>query len=80
LERNPPGFFSSEPVAVGFVIASGEAALDEDALRDWCRARLASYKVPRRIFSIDEFPTTPSANGTKIQRTRLRQLAIERCA
>jgi fatty-acyl-CoA synthase len=71
---------NGEPVAVGFVIASREAALDEDALRDWCRARLAGYKVPRRIFSIDEFPTTQSANGTKIQRTRLRQLAIERCA
>jgi len=71
---------NGEPVAVGFVIASGQPAFDEDALREWCRARLASYKVPRRIFSIDEFPTTPSANGTKIQRTRLRQLAIERCA
>jgi fatty-acyl-CoA synthase len=71
---------NGEPVAIGFVMASGEAAVHEDTLREWCRTRLASYKVPRRIFSIDEFPTIPSANGTKIQRSRLRQLAIERCA
>jgi fatty-acyl-CoA synthase len=69
-----------EPVAVGFVIASDQAEFREDELREWCRSRLAGYKVPRRIFRIDEFPTTPSANGTKIQRTKLRQLAIERCA
>lgn len=69
-----------EPVAVGFVIASDQAEFREDELREWCRSRLAGYKVPRRIFRIDEFPTTPGANGTKIQRTKLRQLAIERCA
>ena len=69
-----------ESVAVGFVIASDQAEFREDELREWCRSRLAGYKVPRRIFRIDEFPTTPSANGTKIQRTKLRQLAIERCA
>ena len=71
---------NGEPVAVGFVIASDQAVFREDELREWCRSRLASYKVPRRIFRIDAFPTTPSANGTKIQRTKLRDLAIERCA
>jgi fatty-acyl-CoA synthase len=70
---------NGEPVAVGFVIARDRADIREDELREWCRSRLAGYKVPRRIFSIDEFPTTQSANGTKIQRTKLRQLAIERC-
>jgi fatty-acyl-CoA synthase len=70
---------NGEPVAVGFVIVRDRADIREDELREWCRSRLAGYKVPRRIFSIDEFPTTQSANGTKIQRTKLRQLAIERC-
>jgi fatty-acyl-CoA synthase len=31
--------------------------------------------VPRRILLVDEFPTTRSANGDKIQRVRLRETA-----
>jgi fatty-acyl-CoA synthase len=28
-----------------------------------------------RIFALDAFPTTASANGTKVQRGRLREMA-----
>ena len=62
---------------VGFVIPRPGAAFDEQALREHCLAGLARFKAPDRIFPIDEFPTTKSANGTKIQRARLRQLAGE---
>jgi len=34
--------------------------------------------VPLRVFAIDDFPRTPSPNGFKIQRGRLRDLAMER--
>lgn len=64
-----------EPVAVAYIVPAPGAALDEPALRDWCKARLAGYKVPRRFVAIDAFPTTPSANGTKIQRAKLRAMA-----
>ena len=64
------------PVAVGFVTLRAGSTLDEEALRQWCKARLAGYKVPLRIFALDEFPTTASANGTKIQRAKLRELAL----
>jgi fatty-acyl-CoA synthase len=40
-------------------------------------ARLAAFKVPQRILFLDAFPTTPSANGTKIQRARLRAMALD---
>lgn len=33
---------------------------------------LAVYKIPVRIVLLDAFPTTPSANGDKIQLGRLR--------
>ena len=62
---------------VGFVVlapGNGEA-FDEDAAIARCRARLARYKVPVRVLVVDEFPTTPGPNGTKIQKTRLRDLA-----
>ena len=40
-----------------------------------CRRGLANYKVPLRVFAIDDFPKTPSPNGFKIQRNRLREMA-----
>lgn len=63
--------------AVAFVIAKPGNAPTETELRGFCQQRLASYKVPRRVFAIEAFPTTLSANGTKIQRTKLRDLAAE---
>jgi fatty-acyl-CoA synthase len=69
--------FGREPGAVAFVVAAPDARIDEATLQAWCKARLAGYKVPRRFVPIDAFPTTPSANGTKIQRARLRAMAAE---
>ena len=60
---------------VAFVIAPG--GVDEDAVIVHCRERLARYKVPVKVISIDAFPTTPSANGTKIQKVELRSWAID---
>ena len=42
------------------------------------KLRAWPYKVPLRIFAIDDFPKTPSPNGFKIQRNRLREMALER--
>jgi fatty-acyl-CoA synthase len=44
------------------------------------RERLAGYKVPARIFFVDAFPVTESANGIKVQRGKLRAMAMERIA
>ena len=62
------------PKAVAFVVAKSQVS--EDAIRMRCRQELAAYKVPIRVFQIDEFPTTSSANGVKIQKTRLRDIAL----
>lgn len=61
--------------AVAFVILEAGATLDEAAVIAHCRRGLANYKVPMRIFAVPEFPVTPSPNGPKIQRARLRDLA-----
>lgn len=63
-----------------FVIPEQGAVPDETALVLRLRERLAGYKIPARIFSIDAFPVTDSANGVKIQRARLRAMAMERIA
>jgi fatty-acyl-CoA synthase len=64
---------------VAFVIPSREPP-QQDALTARLRERLAGYKVPARIYVVDAFPVTDSANGAKIQRARLRAMAMERIA
>lgn len=59
------------PVAI--VTADGD--IDPEHIIEHCADRLARFKVPVRVLRVDAFPTTTSANGTKIQRTRLRELA-----
>lgn len=43
-------------------------------------AELASFKVPARFWVVDAFPATESANGLKVQRVKLREMAMERLA
>ncbi|MGY8711598.1 AMP-binding protein [Bradyrhizobium sp. 18BD] len=64
---------------VAFVIPT-ETPPQHEALVAHLRERLAGYKVPARIYVVDAFPVTDSANGVKIQRARLRTMAIERIA
>lgn len=54
------------------VIADHEP--DVDAVIAHCSERLARFKVPVGVVRVDELPTTPSANGTKIRVTELRDL------
>ncbi len=68
------------PRPVAFVVPDRGAGFDEEALRDHCGRSLARFKTPARIFAVDEFPTTKSANGTKIRRAELRRMAEERLA
>jgi len=58
---------------VAFVIAPD--GVDEADTIGHCRELLARYKVPVRVITIEEFPTTASANGTKIQKNKLRAIA-----
>ncbi|MDA9404966.1 AMP-binding protein [Bradyrhizobium sp. CCBAU 45389] len=64
---------------VAFVIPTKEPP-HQEALTARLRERLAGYKVPARIYLVDAFPVTDSANGVKIQRARLRTMAMERIA
>ena len=59
---------------VAFVVPRAGQAFDERLLSEHCLAGLAKFKLPARIVAVAEFPTTKSANGTKIQRARLREM------
>ena len=60
---------------VAFVIPIGKPP-GAQALIDAVSARLAAFKVPARIWFVDAFPATASANGLKFQRAKMREQAI----
>ncbi|QOZ51128.1 AMP-binding protein [Bradyrhizobium sp. CCBAU 53338] len=64
---------------VAFVIPA-KTSPQQDVLTARLRERIAGYKVPARIYVVDSFPVTDSANGVKIQRAKLRAMAMERIA
>jgi fatty-acyl-CoA synthase len=49
------------------------ASLTAEAVWDFCRGRIAHYKVPRYVLFTDEYPTTVTG---KVQKFKLRQRAI----
>jgi fatty-acyl-CoA synthase len=49
------------------------ADVDEEALRDYCRGRIAHFKVPRYIRVTDDFPMTVTG---KVQKFKMREVAI----
>jgi fatty-acyl-CoA synthase len=57
-----------------FVVAREGADVDTDSIRDFCRDRIAHYKVPRYVIRVDEFPMTVTG---KIQKYKLRDSGIE---
>ena len=63
------------PRAVGFVTLKPGATLDEPALVARARDAMARYKAPARIVAVPDFPMTESANGMKIQKAKLREMA-----
>jgi acyl-CoA synthetase (AMP-forming)/AMP-acid ligase II len=56
-----------EDVAAAVVLRDGMAATERE-LRDFAAARLAAFKVPRKIVFLDEIPTGSTG---KIQRIGL---------
>ncbi|MFP5425449.1 MAG: fatty acid CoA ligase family protein [Gammaproteobacteria bacterium] len=49
-------------------------SVGEDELREWARARIAHFKVPRYFRFVDEFPMTVTG---KVQKFRMREISIE---
>ncbi|TSD97450.1 AMP-binding protein [Gordonia rubripertincta] len=62
--------------AVAFVVpVDASTDLHASALKNWCRDRLAAFKVPAAVHVIEEMPTTVGGNGTKIRAVELRDWA-----
>ena len=71
---------SGQSRCVAFVIpAAAEPAGEADVIAV-ASGQLAAFKVPARVWFVAEFPTTQSANGVKIQRGKLREMAMQKLA
>ena len=65
------------PMPVAFVLSNNaDGTIEEAALIAHCKQKIAHYKVPHHVLAIDVFPFTPSANGNKIQKSKLRDIAL----
>ena len=62
-------------IGVAFIQVAPGASVAADRLIAFCRGRIASFKIPRHVFVVDELPMTSSG---KVQKARLRDEARER--
>ena len=61
-------------VPVAFVLASGDGAVVPEDIIGRCKGRIASFKIPRHVIKLPEFPMTPSG---KVRKIELRAKALE---
>jgi fatty-acyl-CoA synthase len=57
-----------------FIKLKAGQELSEEAIQEFCRGKIARYKIPQFIFFVNEFPMTASG---KIQKYKLRELSLE---
>jgi fatty-acyl-CoA synthase len=56
-----------------WIVPKPGAALDAEAVRDFCRGQIAHYKIPRHIRFVEGFPTTVTG---KVQKFAMREAMI----
>ena len=59
-----------------FIILDEGAQLTDEIVRDFCRGKIARYKIPKYVFFVKEYPLTGSG---KIQKFKLRELSLKLC-
>ncbi len=69
----PDERFGEELMAWIVPRAGASGSLDSEAVREFCRDRIAHYKIPRYVRLIDSFPMTVTG---KVQKYKLRERAI----
>ena len=63
----------SEVACACVILAEGESVVGEELVGEW-RGSVASFKIPRHVLVMREFPTTSTG---KVQKFKLREWAVE---
>ena len=68
----PDDRFGEEVMA--WVMPKPGESVSEEEIRDFCRGKIAQFKIPRYVKAVTEFPMTVTG---KIQKFRMREMAVE---
>lgn len=69
-----PDEFYGEELMAWIQLHSGEI-MDEEEIRDFCKDKIAHFKIPKYIWFVDEFPMTVTG---KLQKFRMREIAMKK--
>jgi fatty-acyl-CoA synthase len=60
---------------MAWIVPRAGAELDREAIAEFCQGKIAHFKIPRYVQTLDEFPMTVTG---KVQKFKLREHAIDR--
>ena len=59
-----------------FIILHEGVSMEMEDVRDFCKGKIARYKIPKYVFFVDSYPLTGSG---KIQKFKLKELSLQLC-
>ena len=69
-----PDELFGEEIMAWILLHAGETATQEE-IREFCKDRIAHFKIPKHIWFVDEFPMTVTG---KLQKFRMREIAVQK--
>ena len=69
-----PDLRYGEELCAWVILRDGAAGLTPDAVREFAGGRLASYKIPRYVLVVDEFPMTVTG---KVRKVEMRERSVD---
>ncbi|MEZ5217075.1 MAG: AMP-binding protein [Ilumatobacteraceae bacterium] len=69
-----PDIKYGEELMAWIIVRDGAEPLDAAAVREYCSGRIAHYKIPRYVRTVEEFPMTVTG---KVQKFKMRDESIE---
>ena len=69
-----PDLYFGEELMAWVLVKQGQS-LSEQELREYCKDKLAHFKIPKHLWFVDEFPMTVTG---KLQKFRMREIALDK--
>ena len=66
-----------EELCAWIVLKPGEAGLDPEAVREFCRGQIAHYKIPRHVRFVECFPHRHRQGAARVRHAAPRPVIAE---